>query len=195
MLRFLLVFLLIPAFAKAQSITGALGAYRIGITTASTINTSLFLEEDQPRVKGTLALSCPHIRKFTATQVTIDEVLLTNLSLFFYNDTLFRISCDYSDTLRRIFRPRLESDIPLPTVRNRRCLQRNDGFQVISGTWWENPTTAAMVIACKGYDEHCQAKNIVRLTIYHKARAALSSECDLEPGYPFLEEIDRLLKQ
>lgn len=184
-----------PIFTQAQLTADSLGIYRIGITTANTINTRVFLEEDQPRVKGTLALSCSTIRKFTATQVTIEEVVLTNLSLFFYNDTLFRISCDYTDTVRRIFRPRSGSDIPLPTVRNRRCLQRNDGFQVLSGTRWDSPAIAAMVIYCKGYNEHCQVKNVARLVIYHKPRTESSSECDLEPGYPFLEEIDWLLKQ
>jgi len=186
---------LISVCAKAQLTIDGLGAYRIGITTASTINTSIFLEEDQPRVKGTLALSCPNIRKFTAAQLTIGEVLFTNLSLFFHNDTLFRISHDYSDTVSNTLQSTFGQGTPLPVVRDRRCFQKSNSFLVISGTRWESSTVAAMVIACKGYDEHCQAKNVARLMIYHKTRTELSSECDLEPGYPFLEEIDRLLKQ
>ena len=183
----LLIILVLPTLSKAQPNVTGLGKYVIGITTPDSLNRTAFREEEQSYVKGTIALPCSHIRTFTASTLTIAGVSVTNIVLFFYDDTLFKISCDYSDLLQAAFLKQHGPGGRQPVSRFQFCPKGNDTPMLMWGVRWSGVDILALVVYRKGYTADCNREEGARLVIANQRIAALSSDCDLKPADPLVD--------
>ena len=189
-MRYLLCFLLIlPRLSKAQA-DGVVGLahYVIGITTPDLLNTADFREQDQPLVKGTLALLCTHVRTFTASRLTLDSIPATNLVLHFYDNRLFRIDCDYNALLEKAFTRKFGPGVHIPATQLRACSQGKDRFMTMWGESWPGEKINTSVVRWTGYTAACQPEEGAKLILWSQSVSALCSECDLQPVNPFVEE-------
>lgn len=188
----LLIIFVIPALSLAQSNVTGLGKYVIGITTPDSLNRSEFTEEEQSYVKGTIALPCSHIRTFTSALVTIADAPVANVVLVFYDDTLFKISCDYSAPLKAAFVKQHGPGIARPVSRFQFCTTEKQIPLLLWGESWPGVDVRTLVVHRKGYTADCKWEEGARLTIVSQPILALSSDCDLKPTDPFVEEFSKV---
>ena len=188
-MKYVLLFVLaLPSMGNAQSKVAGFGSYFIGITTPNSLDRIELKEEEQSYVKGTIALPCTHIRTFTAATVTIDRISVANVVLVFYDNTLFKISCDYSDSLRAAFLEQHGPGVRQPVRSVQFCTKEKDKFLLMWGESWLGADILVLVFHRRGYTADCKREESARLLIVSQPMAALSSECDLKPADPFLEE-------
>ncbi|MCK8493681.1 hypothetical protein M0L20_17575 [Spirosoma sp. RP8] len=187
---FLFVLFLLPYLSGAQSTVAGLGKYRIGFTKPDSLDATAFTEQDQSYVKGTIALPCTHIRTFTAANATVAGVPITNLSLFFYDNTLFKLACDYSDPLKEVFLQQHGYGVGSPARRFSLCTSERDKPMLVWNESWLNADLLAMVVQRKGYTVDCQPEEGAKLIIASQRFTALSSDCELKPIDSFMEEFD-----
>lgn len=188
----LLIICLFPTLGRAQSSVAGLGNYRIGLTTPDLLRRSDFVEEDESYVKGTIALPCTHIRTFTAARTTIAGMPVRGVVLVFYDNILFRISCDLSDSLSSAFvanhGPGVRKSMTSANLCNREINKPLQQWTTI----WTSSDVLALTVNRDGYSADCKPKKSARLLIASQQISALSSECDIKPADPFLEEFERV---
>lgn len=188
----LIIIFLLPALGRAQSSVAGLGNYRIGLTKPDSLRQSDFIEEDESYVKGTIALPCTHIRTFTAPRTTIAGTPVRGVVLVFYDNTLFKISCDLSDSLSSAFIAQHGPGVRMSTSSTQLCnRETNKPFQQWT-TIWTNGDVLALAVNRSGYAADCKPEKSARLLITSQQISALSSECDINPADPFREEFDRV---
>lgn len=186
-LTYLLCFMLIlPQISRAQ-VTG-LAHYVPGLTTPDSLDTADFREQEQPLVKGTLVLVCTHVRTFTASQVLLEGIPVTNLVLHFYDNRLVRLDCDCDEPLSRAFIRAFGPGVSKPVSQYRVCTQDKDKLLTVWGEAWPDGATKALAVYRKGYTAACQPEEGARLILWSQWLAALCSECDLQPTHPLVEE-------
>lgn len=191
----LLLVLLWPNPATAQANVVGLGPYRIGETTPDSLKRTDFIEDDPSLVKGTLTLVCSHIRTFKSSRVNVAGVFLTNLSLAFYDNHLFTLSCDYSDTLKEAFLSKHGPGIAKPPSRVILCSAQTNKPLLVWDETWQNADVLARVVHVKGYAEDCRRVESVRLIITSQRDSALSSDCDVKSIEPFPEAFRKVAKE
>jgi len=171
-----------------------LGRYVIGVTTPDSMNRNGFTEVETVLVKGTLALSCDQVRLFTAQSVDINGLSVNNLSLVFYEDKLFQISCDVSDELQKMVRLLYGQGKEPYTAAKRLnlCGTQTNKLLTIEGESWQDGDIRARLIQARGYDSNCQTITSRRLVISDQRVSALCSACDLSAVNPFLEAFDQV---
>lgn len=183
----LLIILVLPTLSKAQPNVTGLGKYVIGSTTPDSLNRAEFTEEEESYVKGTIALPCSHIRTFTADTLTITGIPVTNLVLVFYDETLFKISCDYSNSLGATFLKQYRPGVRKTVKSFLLCTKESDKPLLLWGETWPGVDTTTLVVYRKGYTADCKLEEGVRLIIANQRIAALSSDCDLKPADPVID--------
>jgi hypothetical protein len=174
-----LCLLFLPWRAGVSPNVDGLGRYLIGVTSPESLDRSVFKEEDQVYVKGTLTLACPHIRVFKVPTAEVADIRVNNLSLAFYDNQLFAISCDYSPALKNAFVAKHGNGNPLSKINLSLCLSRQDKPQQAGGDRWKNGDILAMAIRVEGYNSDCRPEEGDWLLIASQRVSALSSECDL----------------
>ena len=191
-MKYVLLFvLMVPVLSRGQSNVTGLGKYTIGSTTPDSLNRTEFTEEDQSYVKGTIALPCIHIRTFTASVLTIAGVSVANVVLVFYDDTLFNLSCDYSDSLKVAFLKQYGPGVRKPVKSFPLCTKERDKPLLLWGEAWPCAEILALVVYRKGHTADCQREEGARLTIASQRMAALSSDCDLKSADPLVDAFMR----
>ncbi|GAB3800006.1 hypothetical protein GCM10028819_24460 [Spirosoma humi] len=156
-----------------------LGSYSIGITTPESLERPAFIEEDQIYAKGTLTLACPHIRVFKAPAADVEGIRVSNLSLTFYDNKLFAISCDSSPALMTAFIDKYGKGGLLSKINFPQCAKRQDKPLMVGGENWKNGDIQAVAVRVEGYTADCRQEEITWLMIASQRITALSSECDL----------------
>ncbi|ADB38904.1 hypothetical protein [Spirosoma linguale] len=179
----------------AQTRLRGLGSLVIGLTPPDSLNKLEFVEDDQSYVKGTIALPCTHIRSFTASTVLIEGVRVTAISVYFYDDRLFRISCDYSDALKKVFTTKHGQGLARPPYTVRLCSGERGKPMLIEGEVWLRDDVWALAVQSTGYTSNCERENKRRLDIASQRLLALSSDCELRNVDQALIEFDRLEKE
>ena len=188
-MKYVLLFgLVFPHLSKGQSTVIGLGNYRIGITTPDSLNRTGFKEEDPSYVKGTIALPCIHIRTFTSAIVKIAGIAVTNVVLVFYDNKLFKLSCDYSGLLEPVFLEQHGPGVRKPVSRFQVCTKEKHKLLLMWGEVWPGVDMLALVVHRKGYMADCKPEEGARLVIADQRISALSSECDVKPTDPLIEE-------
>ncbi|MCX6215515.1 hypothetical protein [Spirosoma sp.] len=179
----------------AQTKLRGLGSLTIALTPTDSLNKHVFLEDDQSYVKGTIALPCTHIRSFTASNVLIEGVRVTAISIYFYDDRLFRISCDYSDALKKVFTAKHGQGLTRTPYTTRLCSGEPGKPMLIEGEVWLQDDVVALAVQSTGYTSNCERENKRRLDIASQRLLALSSDCELRNVDQVLIEFDRFEKQ
>ncbi|GAB3773707.1 hypothetical protein GCM10028818_15620 [Spirosoma horti] len=174
-----LYLLFLPWCVGVSPNVDGLGHYLIGVTSPESLDRSVFKEEDQVYVKGTLTLTCPHIRVFKAPTAEVAAIRVSNLSLAFYDNQLFAISCDYSPALKNAFVAKHGNGNLLSKTNLSLCLSRPDKPLQIMGESWKSGDIRAMAIRMEGYTSDCRQEESTWLLIASQRVTALSSECDL----------------
>jgi hypothetical protein len=188
----LLFIFLLPTLSRAQSSVTGIGNYVIGVTTPDSLRPADFVEEDESYVKGTIALPCTHIRTFTASNTAIAGISVHKAVLVFYDNTLFKISCDLSDSLSSAFVTRYGPGIRKTKNSVQLCDRAtHKPFQQWT-TVWANGDVLAVMVNRSGYGADCKPDKSARLLVASQRMLALSSECDIKPADPFPEEFDRV---
>ena len=190
---FILFILWLPRTGHAQSNVVGLGPYIIGVTTPDSVNSIDFKEQEQAYVKGTLTLPCTHIRSFKSGRLKVSGLLIDNLSLFFYDNRLFKLTCTYSPELKAAFLAKYGRGIAKPIRYVQYCVQKKDTPLVLRGEAWQNVDVLALAIHWKGYNSDCQQEEANRLTIFSQTILALASDCDLQTTDPFVEAFETRL--
>jgi hypothetical protein len=175
----------------AQSTLTGLSGYILGRTTPDSLNQSEFSELEQAYVKGTIALPCAHIRTFKAVRAKVDVFEVNNLLLFFYDNHLFKISCDYSDALQRAFVQQHGQGKSQPNSRFTFCAQGSDKSMAIWGEVWQNGDIQALAVHAKGYNADCQPEETNQLVIKSQQLMDLASDCELPSLHPAVDEFDK----
>lgn len=187
-MRCLLLFILMLSDrSNAQLPIVGLGPYRIGITTPDSIQHQGF-QESELYVKGTIALPCAHVRAFTVNSIEVAGIVVTNLSLYFYDNKLFKLSCSYNEALNNTFVAAYGNGTPKPNVSLFLCARQPLS---IWGEAWQNGDLLAMAVHQEGLDRDCQPTQEARLTIASQSFSALSSDCGLDTGPSLVEEFDK----
>lgn len=184
--------LLVAQSARAQIHITGLGAYRLNTTTPDSLLPARFTEQSV-YVKGTIALSCTHVRVFRADSVYSRGMAMTHLTLFFYDNRLFKLACDYTDAVAQVVRASYGNGTPVPKSRRVLCEKETGKPLVLWGEVWPSQDVRALVIHADGYGANCAQQKTVQLIITSQAISALSSDCDLAPTDPFGEVFDRML--
>lgn len=174
-----LYLLFLPYRASILPQVDGLGSYLIGVTTPESLAGSAFREEDQTYAKGTLTLVCSHIRVFKAPAVEVEGIRVNNLSLTFYDNQLFAISCDYSPALMNAFVVKHGKGDLLSKISLSQCVKRQDKPLVIGGENWKNGDIQAVAVRMEGYTSYCRQEEDAWLMIASQRVIALSSDCDL----------------
>ncbi|GAB2551452.1 hypothetical protein [Spirosoma aerophilum] len=185
----LLLLFLIPGKLPAQPAISGLGPYALGSTTPDSLTNTAFREEGQSLVKGTIALPCAHIRTFRASSVTILGLVLADVYLFFYDNTLFKISCPYPEALEKAFVARHGKGSPTPPISRSLCPNSPDKPMTIRREVWPNGDIMAVAVQASGYTAGCQPATEARLTVVSQRFSALSSDCDLTNPYRFIGDM------
>jgi len=174
-----LYLLFLPYQASVPPKVDGLGNDLIGVTTPKSLGRHIFREEDQVYAKGTLTLACPHIRVFKAPAVDIEGIRVSNLSLAFYDNKLFVISCDYSPALMNAFVSKHGKGDLLSKISLSQCATRQDKPLMIGGENWKSGDIQAVAVQMEGYTADCRQEEGTWLMIASQRIRALSSECDL----------------
>jgi hypothetical protein len=190
-MHYLLLYLLFLSYwSGVTPKVAGLGSYSIGITTPESLDKAVFREEEQVYAKGTLTLACAHIRLFKAPWLDVEGMRVTHVSLAFYDNKLFAISCDYSPALKNAFVGKHGQGSHLSNVSLLQCINRQDKPLLIRGASWTNGDIQAAAIRVEGYNSDCRQEESDWLMIASQRVIALSSDCDLG-SRPYL--YDRLL--
>ncbi|MDB5242515.1 MAG: hypothetical protein JWP57_3140 [Spirosoma sp.] len=187
----LLVSIMLPSLSWSQANVAGLGHYVVGITTSASLNLVDFKEEDPSYVKGTIALPCNHIRTFTSARTEVAGTPITNVVLVFYDNTLFSIICDYSDTLKERFVKQYGLGVKKPKSHFQLCTTEKDKPLLVWSEAWPGKDVLAFVTYIEGYTADCTWKAGALLRVFNQKIAALSSECDLQLIPSYLEMYDR----
>lgn len=174
-----LYLLFLPYRASAPPKVDGLGSYLIGVSTPESLERAAFEEKDQVYAKGTLTLACPHIRVFKAPAMNVEGIRVSNLSLAFYDNQLFAISCDYSPALMNAFVVKHGKGNLLSKISLSQCTRRQDKPLMIGGESWKSGDIQAAAVRVEGYTADCQEEEGAWLMIASQRIIALSSECDL----------------
>ena len=186
----LLLFLfLLPYPLYSQSSGAGLGPFRIGMTTPDALPQSGFQEQELVVVKGTLALPCTNIRVFKADTIEIQGILITPLFLVFYENRLYRITCEFAEPLQTVFVAQYGKGQKRPTRHLALCDQSEAKRLVLESESWQLGDCVALAIRAVGTNARCEPEQRARLTIASPSVAALTSECDLEHLDAYFEEI------
>jgi hypothetical protein len=188
MKHLLLVLVLLTNQLFAQPKVTGLGPFVIGITTPDSLHQPEFKEQEQVVVKGTLALTCAHIRVFEAETVEIQGIPVVNLSLVFYENRLFRISCKYGEQLQKAFIKQQGKGKPRPTINLSLCDEGKSKRMILESESWQTDAILALAIHAIGYNAQCQREESFRLTIASQPEMAITSECDLDFIDPYVEK-------
>lgn len=190
----LLIIFLLPTLSKAQSNVAGLGNYSIGLTTPDSLKRSDFIEEDKSYVKGTIALPCTHIRTFTAATTAIKGISVREVVLVFYDNILFKITCDFSDSLSNAFMAQHGPGVRMTMTSAHHCSKALPKPLLQWTTVWTSGDVLSFAVNRSGYGADCKPEKSARLLIASQQISALSSECDIKPADPFPEEFDRIQK-
>lgn len=188
---FPLFFLLSYSLAAQPKVRG-LGEYTIGRTTPDALRGMAFREDDQIFVKGTIALPCAHIRVFRAVSAELMGTSITDVCLFFYDDTLFSISCCYSDALQTAFIAAYGRGVPTPQRSVLYCESERGEPMDIRGEIWHHGDISAVVVQARGYNASCGMINESRLDIASRSVTALTSDCELGDTYQRAKEFHKV---
>ncbi|GAA4394646.1 hypothetical protein GCM10023187_00710 [Nibrella viscosa] len=183
----ILLLTLLPFYAPAQSTLTGLGDFTLGLTTPDSLRQFSFQEHELVVLKGTIAFPCPHIRVFTADSLSVAGLPVTNLSLVFYDDQLFRITCDYTESLQQVFEAQYGPGINRPASSLLLCQDGNRRRMQVNSRHWQNENTMALVTQAGGYNAQCLREQRVRLTIASRPMVTLTSECDLDELDPYFD--------
>lgn len=164
-----------------------LGIYQLGITTPDSLNREIFREQQPPVVKGTIALVCPHIRLFKADTARFDDLVVTNLSLIFYDNKLMQINCDGNDAIKRAFRVKYGPGTPQPHKSITLCAGQTNKPMLIQQEIWTNGDITARLIRAEGFTTECRTETTQGVVIVNQRIVLLASECDLPDRYPFFD--------
>ncbi|SOD79682.1 hypothetical protein [Spirosoma fluviale] len=173
----------------AQATLVGLGTLRMTSTTPDSLNKNEFTEDDQSYVKGTIALPCTHIRSFKSKRAVVEGVVITNVNLYFYDNSLFKLSCDYSDNLERVFTKKYGLGTSQPTRRLSLCTKEKEKPLVLKITLWQQDDILALFNQSTGYTATCEPENKRRLDIASQRLQALASDCELRNTDQFIDEI------
>ncbi|WP_460976750.1 hypothetical protein [Spirosoma knui] len=187
------MFVLLPALGSGQPNITGLGNLRIGSTTPDSLSSVVFKKDEQSYVKGTLALPCDHIQTFTSPKVEVAGTTITNVVLYFYDNKLFRISCDYTDALKEAFVAQHKAGTRTPATTFQLCTTANRSL-IASAETWTNADIVALVVYRKGYNADCEPGESATLTIFSQDASDLSSECALRNSDPLTDEYIDALK-
>lgn len=190
-----LFFFLVSYTLPAQPNIMGLGNYHLGLTTPDSLKTSVFVEQDQALVKGTIALTCSHIRIFKATQVSIAGNSITDCFLFFYDNLLFKISGNCSGKLNDTLTSTNGKGISSPIYNIVFCTMTKARPMLVWGTSWQNRDGSAVIVHAKGLNSACLMEETVKLSIVSRSRYALASDCDLNDSSPVTDEFEKLLNE
>lgn len=188
------VMLLIGPAARAQPNGAGLAGYSLGVTTPDSLPVARFREQPV-YAKGTIALSCNHVRVFTADSVNNTGISMTHLALLFYDNRLFRIDCAYTDAVKKAVLATYANGTPVPRSQLVVCEAENDKPVLLWGEVWQWGNNQARVMHADGYGADCERYQTVRFSITSQRFSALSSDCDLTAVDPFREAFDRLLNK
>jgi hypothetical protein len=147
----LLWLLLWPAGSRAQDGMTGLGPFRFGRTTPDSLDRTAFRADPQPLVKGTIALTCDHIRLVRAPAVTTAGATLRNVVLAFYDDKLMAISCTYTDSLNAWFQRQYGPGVGQPERRVLLCTTQPDKPTWLRGRVWKNGDVRGIAVTAAGY--------------------------------------------
>ncbi|GAB3687199.1 hypothetical protein GCM10027592_00430 [Spirosoma flavus] len=187
----LLCLLTLPLHAQTK--VAGLGNYQIDVTSPDALNPANFREMEKANAKGTLTLACPHIRTFASGGLEIMGVTFTNLYLFFYDNKLFRISCDYTPAIEQAFVRAYGKGTSSPQSKLTFCDESKDKNMLLKGEIWENGDILTLAIHAKGYNSDCKQEDFNRLIIHSKELAELTSECELQDDEPLIDEFYNLI--
>ncbi|MFD1142967.1 hypothetical protein ACFQ4C_17710 [Larkinella insperata] len=188
-LNYLILFALTCPLYGQSALTG-LGPFVLGVTTPDSLHPYDFQEQELVVVKGTLALPCTGIRILRARSIEMQGVPIANVHLVFYENRLFRITCDYGEPLQNAFMR--QHGIGHSNINDSIVLcheGRESKRQVLKSTRWERGSIRALAIHATGYNDRCQPEQVSRLTIASLPVAAITSECDLDHLDPYLDRI------
>lgn len=191
---YLMLWLLLPILANAQSGVIGLGRYHIGHTTIDSLSKADFREEPESYVKGTIALPCSHIRIVKALQTDVAGVQVSNLSLYFYDDTLFRISCDYTAGLQQAFMVTHGKGTVGSKQTVQFCAGHTDKPTEVWGETWTHGDIQAMAVYAKGYTTDCVLVENSVLDIISRSMSALASDCELRNTHLFVDQYSTFLQ-
>ncbi|MBC3787371.1 hypothetical protein [Spirosoma utsteinense] len=186
----LLFVILFPMLGRAQSKVTGLGNYVLGLTIPDSLNRLGFIEEDVSYVKGTIALPCTHIRTFTATTVPIAGLFVNRVILVFYDNILFKLSCDFSDSLSIAFVTQHGPGVRKTISNLQLCYKETEKPMQRWSTIWTSGDIMAIALHRNGYTTDCQLAQSARLLITSQKISALSSDCAIKPADSFSEEFD-----
>lgn len=189
----LLLIFFFPGFCNAQSKLTGLASYQIGITTPDSLS-QVFTEQDQSYIKGTIALPCTHIRTFISPEVTMEGITLTNVALAFYDNTLFRLSCDYSDDLKEAFQAKHGQGLVQPTRHISLCNNSSNNLLLVRGATWQSMDITAYVVRTQGHNANCQLEDGATIVVFSQRFWALSSDCEVRNTNSVLEEFEKTLQ-
>ncbi|MGV3560811.1 hypothetical protein [Larkinella arboricola] len=186
--NYVILFVLIGRL-YGQSTLHGLEPFVIGLTTPDSLNRFTFQEQELVVLKGTLALPCTDIRIFQTQTVRIKNTTISNLSLVFYENRLFRITCDYDEALQNAFiRQHGQGEATSTTLIL--CHERGPSKRlVLKSRNWQKGSIQALAISATGYNDRCQPERVSRLTIASLPVTAITSECDLDHLDPYVDKI------
>lgn len=185
---------LLPFDGQAQPVGFRLGSYRIGQTTIDSLQVSDWQEEEL-LVKGTIALLCSHVRVLKASARCMDGLSFRNLALYFYDNKLFRISCDATPDTKDY----LQQHYGLPGHQSEELLVRcatqpNKPIRLRYQTWSIKQQRACVVYS-NGFNNYCQYEQGNRLHIIDQTLADLASDCNLNPANLLVEEVTQVVEK
>lgn len=190
-MKYVLFFvILFPVLGRAQSNVTGLGNYVIGVTTPDSLSRLGFIEEDVSYVKGTIALPCTHIRTFTAVTVPIAGLFVSRVILVFYDNILFKLSCDFSDSLSIAFVTQHGPGVRKTMDSLQLCRNETEKSMQRWRTSWTSGDIIAIAVHKNGYKTDCQLVQSARIVVTSQKISALSSDCDIKPADSFSEEFD-----
>ena len=118
---------------------------------------------------------------------------MTHLTLFFYDNRLFKLTCDYTDAIRNTFGATYGHGTPVPKNQRVICEKEMDKPLILWGEVWQLNDVRALVLHADGYGADCQRQQTVRLMMASQPISALSSDCALAGADPFGEAFDQVL--
>lgn len=184
-LRHCLLLLSLVHSLYAQPKLARLGPFELGVTTPDSVHWFAFREQELVVVKGTLALPCATIRVLKADTVHLPGLAVTNVALVFYENRLFRITCDYKDRLQQKFTEQHGKGRAEPPKTLLVCEEQPARRLTLERASWQQGDVRALTVRATGYNAQCRPEQTARLTITNQRIAAITSECDLEHLDPY----------
>ncbi|WP_128545246.1 hypothetical protein [Larkinella soli] len=185
--------LLLSYLMPGQSTLNGLGRLVIGQTTADALLRLGFRELDPPLVKGTIALPCSHLRIFQTDRFRYENHIVSDLTAILYDDRLFWISCDLTDSLKTAFIGRHGPGRPAPQHRPILCRGPEARPLTLSSVSWLYGEVQALAVTAEGTGADCRNLRAARLNIVDRTLLAVTTECDLEGVDPLFETARKVL--